>query len=114
MGFLYCTWFQGLLAQALAGSGQLSEAVTAVEDVLAFVEQRQERWALPALLRIKGESTLAVARQAGAIDCLRKSLDCAARQGALFWELRSATSLAHLLRERDQAAKARDQLQSVF
>ena len=55
---------------------------------------------LPAeLLRIKGELLLqdATGRPVSAAeDCFRAALDVARQQGALFWELRGALSLARL------------------
>jgi hypothetical protein len=45
---------------------------------------------------------------------LAHSLEIARRQGAKAWELRSATSLAFLLRESGRISQARDTLQPVL
>jgi len=42
------------------------------------------------------------------------ALNCARRQGALSWELRTATDLASLLRDQYRAAEARELLGSVY
>ena len=44
----------------------------------------------------------------------RRALDWARRQDALSWELRAATSLARLWRDRGRTAEARDLLGSVY
>jgi hypothetical protein len=74
------------------------------------------RGRLPAraeLVRVKGELLLlqgAPGTAAAAEDHFRQALDWARRQGALSWELRAATSLARLLRDRDRIDEARDLL----
>jgi predicted ATPase len=49
-----------------------------------------------------------------AADLFRQALDWARRQGALSWELRAATSLARLLRDRDRIGEARDLLAPIY
>jgi predicted ATPase len=46
--------------------------------------------------------------------CFRQSLTHARRQSALSWELRAATSLARLQRDRGDTVMARDTLQPVY
>ena len=52
--------FKGAYAEALAGLGQIDEALTAVNDAIASTGQREngQRWYMPELLRIKGEVLL--------------------------------------------------------
>jgi predicted ATPase len=45
---------------------------------------------------------------------LRSSLNVARRQGALSWQLRSATSLARLRRDQHRRAEVRDLLAPVY
>ena len=82
--------------------------------------QRIERsgglWWMPEALRIKGDALL-IADQANMIAAKQqfdRSLDLARQQGALFWELRTATSLARLLRDPGRRAEARELLTSVY
>lgn len=99
----------GELAACLGMGGQAKQGVDIVDEALARCEMRDERWYLPELLRIKGElivSQDAALHAAEAEALFRRALDLAHQQGALSWELRTATSLARLWREsgrRDQA-----------
>jgi predicted ATPase len=60
------------------------------------------------LMRVKGELLLlqGAPEAAAAEHYFRQALDWARRQGALSWELRAATSLARLLRDRDRIGEA--------
>jgi predicted ATPase len=71
-----------------------------VADAIAGSGPRHgQRWHLPELLRIKSE---VLPRQAAAWhsqvadDCFGQAAEIAREQGALFWELRIALSLARL------------------
>ena len=84
---------------------------------IARSEARDERWYFAELLRIKAELILAqaAADAAGqAEDYLMTSLDWARRQGALSWELRSATSLARLYQSDGRDQPARELLAEVY
>jgi predicted ATPase/DNA-binding winged helix-turn-helix (wHTH) protein len=90
---------RGEYAQYIGSAGAVSEAVEIVDGMLAACEARDEGWYLAELLRIKAE--LLLLRDGGSAETsveqlLRRSLDEANRQGALAWELRAATCLAHL------------------
>jgi predicted ATPase len=68
------------------------------------------------LLRVKGELVLlqgAAGARAAAEDHFRQALDWA-RQGALSWELRAATSLARLWRDQGRPAEGMALLQPVY
>ena len=72
---------------------------------------------MPELLRLKGELLLLrsiLATTQPAEYFFRQALDLARGQGALSWELRAATSLARLLRDRDRIDEARDLLAEVY
>ena len=69
------------------------------------------------LVRVRGELLLlqgAPGAASAAEHHFRQGLDWARRQGALSWELRAATSLARLLRERDRIGEARDLLAPIY
>ena len=70
---------------------------------------------MPEVLRIKGELLLLQKGSNAPVaeDIFLRSLDWARRQGALSWELRTAMSLAHLLRDRGCRREALDLLASV-
>jgi predicted ATPase len=90
------------LAEAAAGVGDpvaLCEGLAAIDEALAGVEQGDERWFHPELLRARADLLL---RQGGpqaaaaARDLLQTAADRARRQGALRYELRAAISLVRL------------------
>jgi len=70
---------------------------------------------MPEALRIKGEVLLLCKGDTKAVDDhFRRSLDLAYRQGALSWELRTATSLTRLRYDTGGIREARDLLASVY
>jgi predicted ATPase len=102
------------LAEALVQAGRITEGLAVVE---AAIEQSEVGWLTPELRRLKGELLLLQSTPAveqAAEDLFRQALDGARRQGALSWELRAATSLARLLRDRDRIGEARDLLAPIY
>jgi len=100
--------FRGVLAQGLAGLGRFGEARAAIEQALARADSGGERYYVPELLRIKGELLLRDGDFVRSEQCLEAALDAARHQGAQFWELRGALSLARLrlrMGRRDGAAE---------
>jgi predicted ATPase/DNA-binding winged helix-turn-helix (wHTH) protein len=113
----YLTAFLGALAEGLADAGQVSQGLAAIDEALDRCERYEERWCIAELLRIKGELVIrqhAPDAAQAAEDHFLRSLDWARQQGALSWELRTATSLARLRREQGRASEARDLLASVY
>jgi predicted ATPase/DNA-binding winged helix-turn-helix (wHTH) protein len=111
--------FMGSFALALAGLGRLDEAHDAVCKAIEAAGGREdgEQWYAPELLRIKGEVLLQQAgggSTAAAEDCFNQARKMAREQGALFWELRVALSLARLLRAQGRSADAIAVLQPVY
>ena len=105
------------LAAGLGGAGQIAEGLGVVDKALARAEQTEARWYLAELLRTKGELLLlggAPTAVATAEACFQQALDVARRQGALSWELRSATSLARFWRGQQRASQARKLLAPVY
>jgi len=98
-------------------AGQVSRQLEAIERAIDRCRAVDEHWAMAELLRIKGELLLlnGAPKAAGvAEDHFQQALDCARRQGALSWELRAATSLARLWRDRGRLAEATALLQQVY
>jgi predicted ATPase len=109
--------FLGEMAEALGRAGQILDGLAAVEETLAWSERTQHRWAMPELLRVKGELLLlqrAPESTAAAEDLFRQALDLAREQGALSWELRVDTSLARLWYSQNRSAEASVLLQPVY
>jgi tetratricopeptide (TPR) repeat protein len=108
------TAFLSDLAEVLALAGQLDESLAAADEALQRTERGNAFWWMPEALRIKGEVLLSSTGDSIAADeHFRRSLDLAHRQRALSWELRAATSLARLLRDRDRHADAKRLLEAV-
>jgi predicted ATPase/DNA-binding winged helix-turn-helix (wHTH) protein len=107
----------GELAACLGQAGEVASGLAIVEEMLARCEARDEGWYIADLLRIRGELILlegAADAAAVAEQHFRRALDLAHRQDALFWELRTATSLARLWLDRHRAAEARALLGPVY
>jgi predicted ATPase len=107
----------GELAACFGQAGEVKEGLAIVDDALTRCKMRDEGWYLSELLRIRGELIL----KGGKFESVAESeqeyllaLDCARHQGALFWELRTATSLARLWRDQGRSAEAAALLQGVY
>jgi hypothetical protein len=102
--------FLPLLGELAACSGeahQVDRGLDVIEDVLTRCNDRQELWYLPELIRIKGELLLNSPRHAGGAEArFREAMDIANQQGARFWELRGAISLARFMIGAGQNAEA--------
>ena len=73
-------------------------------------------WYSPELLRIKGELLLQQAADQSTLaeECFNQAAQLAREQGALFWELRIALSVARLRVSQDRRHAARAPLASVY
>ena len=109
--------FKGALALAFAGTGRLDEALGALDDAMAAADEDGHGWYAPELLRIKGEVLLQQAADQSvpaAEDCFNQAAQMAREQGALFWELRVALSVARLRVRQGRLHEARAPLASVY
>jgi predicted ATPase len=105
------------LAEGLGRAGQIAEGLEAIDEALARSERNEDRWCVAELLRIRGELLLlqgGSGTAAVAEDHYHQALGCAHRQGALSWELRTATSLARLLRDQNRSSEAIALLASIY
>ena len=105
----------GELAELAANAGYVDEISPIVDEDLERAERRRELWAVPDILRVKGELLLLQADPDPELakEYFLRSLQCARAQGALSWELRTAMSLALLERAQGRTEQARRLLQSV-
>jgi predicted ATPase len=80
-----------------------------IDEAFEAVEQIGDTFFLPELHRLKGELLLVLHgdRQDHAAACFQQALTIARSQDARLLELRAATSLARLYRQRDQHGDAR-------
>jgi len=111
------TAFLGVLAEGLAGAGQLDDAFETIEEALARSERNEDRWCFAWLVRVKGELILlqnAPDAAAAAAGHFQQALHWARRQGALSWELRAAISLARMWRNQGRSKEARQLVAPIY
>jgi predicted ATPase/DNA-binding winged helix-turn-helix (wHTH) protein len=97
------------LARGLGMADRIDQAFQAIDSALDLIEHNDGRWCLPELLRVRGRLLLrdGPSRDVGAAETqLRQSLDVARQQGAVFWEQRTAASLAQLLQQQSRTVEA--------
>ncbi len=114
--YLFYPVFLAELALALAASGLVDDALAEIETALQRTVETDYLWFLPEALRIKGELLARQGTADGSVidDIFGRSIDAARRQKALYWELRSATSLARFWCDHDRPQDARHLLAPVF
>jgi predicted ATPase len=78
------------------------------------IEATEERWAEANMHRIRGELLTAIGDFAEGQASFCQAIEIARRQGAKLWEVRAATSLARLWRDRGRRNQARDLLAPVY
>jgi predicted ATPase len=104
-----------LLAEALQFAGQLAEAQGTVATALAVAAQTGQPLFDADLHRLDGDLLLATGDPADeAAARYHRALAVAREQGARSFELRAATRLARLWRDRGKRAEARDLLAAVY
>jgi len=92
--------FLALLAEVLVRVDQTEEAMTLLDEAIALVDSKGERYYEAELYRLKGE--LLLQQSAGnAEECFKRSMAIAESQQARSWQLRTALSLARLHRSKD-------------
>jgi predicted ATPase len=108
-------YYLGLMA-ALSGDSTVEAATPLFADALHRVERTGERWFEAELHRLKGEVLLGGSEPpfANAEAEFYRALAIAREQGAKFWELRAATSLARLWSDQRRNEDARNLLAPVY
>ena len=106
----------GLLAGVHTQAGSPTQALALLTEALAIVERTQERWFEAELHRLKAEALLAGSPRdaAEAEASLRRALAVAREQGAKFWELRAAITLARLWHDQGKPSEAVKLLAPVY
>jgi predicted ATPase/DNA-binding winged helix-turn-helix (wHTH) protein len=111
---LMTTAFHGALAEGLAMTRRLDQALVKIDETIALVERNGDLFNMPELLRLKGEFLASVADAPRAEECFLRSLELARQQLARSWELRTMTSLARLWLRQDRRDEAREALAQVY
>jgi predicted ATPase len=109
-------YYLALLAEASAWAGEIEQALAALVEAARVAEETGERRWEAEICRLTGELTLA--RRGGdrteAEGCFQRALDVAGCQSAKCLELRAATSLARLWRDRGNRRESRDLLAPIY
>lgn len=102
--------------EALARAGDFRSGLACVDEAIALSEERGQVVGIPEMLRIKGNVLCFAMPDAveQAVQCYRRSIELARRDGALSWELRSATSLVKLLRRHGGDDEAETMLETSY
>jgi predicted ATPase len=87
-----------------------------VDGALTAAYETGGRYSVAEIYRLKGEllRSGSEAQRAEAEACFQQALSIARQQQAKSWELRAATSLAHLWQQQGKRQEARDLLAPVY
>jgi predicted ATPase/class 3 adenylate cyclase len=109
------TYFFGLLALSCENAGLADDAFDALARALEHADKTDERWFEAELHRQKGEWLIAhrPELEEEAEACFHRAIAVAQKQQAKLWELRAATSLARLWRDKYRQKEARDFLAPI-
>jgi predicted ATPase len=109
-------YFLALLAEAQGTLGAPGAGLTLLTEALTLVDKTGERWYEPELYRLKGALLLQQSsdNHTEAEHCFQHALDVARTQQAKSFELRTATSLAHLWQQQGKRAEAHALLAPVY
>jgi predicted ATPase len=78
------------------------------------LQESKEHWGDAELHRVRGELLASMSKDSEAEAAFAAALAIALEQGAKWWELRAATSLARLWQQQDQRAEARELLSPIY
>jgi predicted ATPase len=112
--------YLALLAEACGKEGQVEEGLALVAEALATIGKTEARRNEADLYRLRGELILQSSVQGlesrvnEAEECFLKAIAIARMQHAKSWELRAATSLAHLWQQQGKRAEAHKLLSDVY
>jgi predicted ATPase len=97
-------------------AGRIDDALATINGAISEAEGRGGTFDLPEMLRLKGDflANRDPSNIAEAEHCFRQSLDLARRQGALSWELRTATAITRLRASQGRREEAREALAPVL
>ncbi len=108
-----------VLAESYAAVEQLDEALCALDEAFVLLDKTGERIDESEIYRLKGEllyrkATGTEHEVAEAEKCFLTALDVAREQRAKSWELRTATSLAHLWQQQGKIKEGYELLAPVY
>jgi class 3 adenylate cyclase/predicted ATPase len=113
---VWMPFFLPYLARAYAALGQFEEAWRCIDEAMSAAETTKERWCEADIHRTAGEITLMSPEPdvTKAEAHFKRALSVARAQQAKSWELRTATSLAHLWHDQGKRDEAGDLLAPIY
>jgi class 3 adenylate cyclase/tetratricopeptide (TPR) repeat protein len=111
---LNMTWILTLLAEAHARLGQSVEGLNCLTEAAQIIESTDLRIMENDVYRVQGDLLNSTGDWAAAEQSYRQALTISQRQGAKFFELRAAMSMARLWRDQGRRDQARDLLAPVY
>lgn len=102
--------------EAVARQGDVRGGLAYIEEAMVLTQENGQVVGMPEMLRIKGNVLLlgAPRDEDRAVECFRRSIELARRDGALSWELRSAISLVKFCRRHGGDREAEEILASAY
>jgi predicted ATPase len=109
-------FYQGLLAEVEVQRQDVEQALTRIDEALAFAGETGEHWSDAFLHRLRGEILLKhdPANTAPAEEAFLTAIAVAQQQRARSFELRATTSMARLWRDQGKRDEARELLAPVY
>ncbi len=107
-------YYLGILAETLGAAGQIEEASDLVASAHAVVAEQGEQVFSAEIHRIEGELGARYSGPGASESAFSRAIALARSQDAGSTELRAATGLARLWRDRGRAGEARDLLGPVY
>jgi class 3 adenylate cyclase/tetratricopeptide (TPR) repeat protein len=114
MSRLLRPYFGGVFADALLFAKAVEEGMEVLTESMRLAKESREVVWLPEMLNLRGKFLLLAGRNGDAESSYQQALELAQRQNAHSLQLRAATSLARLDRDRGKCTEARDVLASAY
>jgi class 3 adenylate cyclase/predicted ATPase/ABC-type transport system involved in cytochrome c biogenesis ATPase subunit len=108
------TFYLGHVASAHAIAGEAHAGLAVLDQAFEIAEATNEQFFEAELHRLRGTMLAALGKRNEAEAALRRALTTAEHQGARWWELRAATSLARHLGDEGKRREAYSVLHPVF
>jgi tetratricopeptide (TPR) repeat protein len=108
------TFYLGHIASAHGCVGEPQSGLAALDQAFEIAEATNERFFEAELHRLQGTLLSALGNKTEAEAALRRALSIAGRQGAPWWQLRAATSLAAHLVDAERRQEAYSILDPVY
>ena len=112
---IWIWYLRALQAEGMARMGDLPGASALINESVERVRSGEDRAHYAEILRLRGWILMQQRRDMQEAErCLRKSIEVARSQQAKSWELRSSTTLAHLLAQRGSASEGHALLRPAY